>query len=486
MIDLREAIELAIVGNLILRESGLQPLQVATEVHSSRAFLDPRLTSSVRSSERRGPQPTSDLDGVGLGEQPINRNQQFRLGLEKEFEPGTTVGLSGGLNRSSSNSARAFIDPEYQSEVGLDIRQPLLRGFGREDNLADYLRAVSRLRESRMDFRGRLIDLIAEVEAAYYRVAAGELRLELARSDLAVANRLLEENQERHRLGMATRLEILQSEANVAERNEDLIVATQRYEDSLLGLSRVLGISLREDPLVFEVDDLPEVARPDRTLAEALAGSLEADPELSARAERVRRSELDVRVARRQVRPSVDLVGGVGLLGVAEDFQTSASDAGEASGRFWNVGIELSLPWDFRAERARYRSAGIQVERDRLLRDDRMEGLALEVRQAFRDLEVAFERFSSAFLSERFNQEAFEQQRAQYEVGNASFREVLEARRDLEAARLRSIESRISWAEARIRLDLLDGNLLARHGLDWKLKDETSPNSWSHSQHHHH
>jgi len=484
-LSLEEAVRTAIVRNLSIREAQLAPLQVATEVEASQAFLDPRLRAGASTNERRSAQPSSDLDGVSPGDQPITRGQNYRMGVDKQFAPGTEVGLSAALNRASTNSARAFLNPEYRSEFSLDVRQPLLRGYGREENLADFLRALSNLRESRYDFRRRLIDLIADVEVAYLNFAAGELRRALARSDVEVAKRLVEENRERFRLGAATRLEVLQSESSLASRQESLILAEQSYENAWFRLTRVLGFSMEGDLRPIEVDDLPTVEPLAEELAPIMARAFDSDPELMVRSERLERGRLNERLARRQVRPSLDLVGGAGVSGTSDGFSQSTRDASDGNGRFWNVGVEMSMPWDFRAERARLRSRELQVERDALQMEDRRADLAMAVRQAFRDLQVGRERYGSAQLAAELNEEAYEKQVAEFEAGGATFRSVIEAQRDLEEARLRLIEARINWAEARVRIGILDGTLLLRHGLEWELT-EGDEHGHSHHDHHHH
>ncbi len=481
-LSLEEAVRTAIVMNFSIRDAQLAPLQSATEVEASRAFLDPRLRASGSVDERRSAQPSSDLDGVGPGAQPINRGQNMRLAVDKQFTPGTEIGVSAVLNRSSTNSARAFLNPEYRSELGLDVRQPLLRGFGREENLADFLRAVSSLRESRTEFRRRLVELIGDVEIAYHNFAAGDLRRALARRDLEVAERLLEENRERFRLGAATRLEVLQAESSMASRREALILAEQSYENAMLQLTRLLGLPMEDEPRPIRVDELPAVEAIEVGLPSIMARAFESDPELLARAERLERGRLNERVARRQVRPSLDLVGRTGVSGIADGFGQSSRDAAEASGSFWNVGVEMSMPWDFRAERARLRSREFQVEREQLQIEDRRASLAMSVRQAYRDWGVSVKRYETAHLAAKLNEEAYESQVAEYEAGGATFRSVLEAQRDLEESRLRLIEAKINWAEARVQIGILDGTLLRRHGLEWEMvKDDDN-----HHHHHHH
>ncbi|MGF1452940.1 MAG: TolC family protein, partial [Opitutales bacterium] len=166
---------------------------------------------------------------------------------------------------------------------------------------------------------------------------------------------------------------------------------------------------------------------------------------------------------------------------------TDARDESAADGAFagfgprgyrWQVGLELSLPWGFRGERAALRQARAGLRQAEGRRALILQTLMFNLRSAWRSLAAARERFTTSEISLELNQEAFERERARFEAGLSTFRDVLEAQSDLDDARLRRLSALSDMVEAEVRLQRLDGRLLERHGFRWENLDErvlTSP-----------
>ena len=68
----------------------------------------------------------------------------------------------------------------------------------------------------------------------------------------------------------------------------------------------------------------------------------------------------------------------------------------------------------------------------------------------------------------QLQEEAFAQAMAKYETGLSTFREVLEAQRDLDDARASYLDAVLEREQSRIELGRISGNLFATHGLTWE------------------
>ncbi len=476
LITLQSAIDQALQANLGLSVSRYDPFIARDNLTVAEAEFDPRLSSSLRANERTSPLAATNLETAVGNTKPFSTSQVLRLEAQQKVATGATIGLGTSINRATSNSSRNLINPDITSEIALNVRQPLLRGAGSEVNLAQIAKGRLAVAQSELQVRREVLDVIADAEISYWNLATALARKELRISNLALASKLLEENRERERLGLATRLEVLQAEANVAAQTEQIILAEESIENAQDVLRVILGVIPMGDEPYLEVEALPTTTPELPDFQDALRASLAQDMDTQIQYEIIEQRKVDRMVARDNTRPSLDVVAGAGVLGRSDLFGSSYRSSVEAEGHFWSAGLELSFPWGMRADKARYRTSERTVQRETTRLASIQQILLQRLRSAWRAVAAGRERTSTTQASLALNEESFARQLARYDAGASSFRDVLEAQRDLDQARLSHLEATSDLVRAKVQLTRLDGSLLQRHNFTWEEVDAlTSP-----------
>ena len=207
-LPLRAAIASALEHNLDLRIAAYEPVNALDSVAIEEAQFDPSLFASASLQERKSAARSSALvDDVV----PESKNRRAQVGIDKRFSTGATITLDSSITRSSSSN-NAVRNPDYGSNVGLLIRQPLLKDAWSTVNLAPLARAKVTAERSLFELRSDVLDLILNTEIAYWNLVYTRADKALTASSLALAKNLLEENGERERLGLVTSLEVLQAD----------------------------------------------------------------------------------------------------------------------------------------------------------------------------------------------------------------------------------------------------------------------------------
>lgn len=185
--------------------------------------------------------------------------------------------------------------------------------------------------------------------------------------------------------GMVPHFDVVQARTELAQAREDMISAQNGVEQAKAQLRRVLA--LPQDAELVVVDPTPP-QMPDgqrRGLIEAAWG---ARPEIAAREAAARIARLNLRLAQRDLRPTVALTGEY-----ARETEDDLGDTCES----WQIGIVAEKPildggtkaGKVQSARARARSAELQLQRTR-------EEIALEVVQALLSVQEARERIDTA------------------------------------------------------------------------------------------
>ncbi len=460
-LSLQAAIASALEHNLGLRISTYAPANALDSVEIEEAQFDPEIFGDATLQERQSVGINSTLGSD-------SESRRASAGVDKRFATGATVTVDSSISRSASSNSTTG-NPDYGTDVGVSIRQPLLKDAWATVNLAPLARAKVNAERSLFELRSDVLDLVLDTEIAYWNLAYARADRELIASSLALAENLLEENRERERLGLVTPLEVLQAEAEVLNQQEDIIQAERTIEDAEDALRRAMGqadflADLSDNVLVA---GLPDAIRPLRPMSDVVLDTVLNDVDAKAQERRIEVERINRTLAEDDTRPDLDLKAGLSYLGRDQDGGTAYRGAYDADGYDWNVGVEVRMPWGFRDARARARQAERNEEQATLQLYDIKQAKALAARNAWRSASAGLKRIEVTRAALRLNEEAFEQERARYGSGLVAYRSVLEAQRDFDQAKSNYLRSLIETLRSTVRLSRVDGTLLTRNGLDW-------------------
>ena len=155
---------------------------------------------------------------------------------------------------------------------------------------------------------------------------ATEERLRVANKSLEANLTLLDQTKAQYDVGVVSRVEVVEAEAGVAERELNRIREENFYrtaQDTLINL--VLGPNLTPDStLEIQPTTIPDVVQYDVDAEAATAKAYENRPELAIAKAEVESRTLNLKFANNQRLPQVDAVGTYGYNGLAGRTSSSA------------------------------------------------------------------------------------------------------------------------------------------------------------------
>ena len=225
-----------------------------------------------------------------------------RLGAQYE--------ISYGGKSLESTSSIQDLSPEYRANLLGTLTMPLLKGawWGEAWTAVKQTGVGSEIADE--EFRRNLMDLTAATESAYWNVSATKDRVRVAQKSLEARKALLDQTQAQYEVGVVSRVEVTEAEAGVAQGEVGVIIAENEYrtaQDALIDL--VLGPNLTPDSrLEIRPTDSPEEivtysVDPEDAHRKALAHR----PEIATARMSVERQQLELKFAKNQRLPQVDL-----------------------------------------------------------------------------------------------------------------------------------------------------------------------------------
>jgi outer membrane protein TolC len=466
-LTLEEAVRRALARNFTLQIQNFSSANAEQALIAARAAFDPEIQANLTRSGSRTPDEGSFVDAEGnIITNTATRADatRSRIGVSQRLTTGTTVGLSGRLDRSRASPSRSRFNPAYDSDVTLSVSQSLLRGFGTTYNRAFIEQAEIDVVRAGYDFRGAVLDIVRSVETAYYNLGYTREQLLVQRFSLAVAEQLLEENRARRDTGVSTDLDVLQAEVGVANARRDVLLREQDVNDATDQLLQLIG-QFEFDEVIGDVR-IGEVQPPEVSFDQSYRLARENRPDFAAQEALIEQLRIDARVARSNRLPDVAVNGAVGYNTREDTYKAAASELWEGDGYAWQLGLSLSVPWGSRADRARYQQALNNLAREEARLQSIDQNILVQVRTAVRAVETNAESVRISRLATELSERQFELEKARFDAGLSTFRRVQEAQEDLDAARVSELQARVSLRVALAELARLEGSSLERFQID--------------------
>lgn len=475
-LTLEDAIAAALRRNLSLVVERYRRSQTILGIQEALGIYDFDLSATGGTSESTSP-VTSELQ---LADLLTDEGQRLNLSASRLTPFGGTATLDFNNSRFKTSDQRAIQNPRFDSTLQATFSQPLLRDFGRAVTEQAIVVARTNSAISREDFQFQVQLVVQEIADRYWLLVEAREQLAVAQESLALAEELHEMNRIQVEVGTMAPLEMVQSEAGVATREEEIIRRQAAVEDSADQLRRLVNLDRRElwNIGIVPVTE-PEIEHRPIDVGAAIDTALEYRPDVRRMRLDIRNRELEARVAKNQARPRLDVQAQFGYSGVGGDVTSPAtgdlipggySDAlqqiidGDFDG--WSLGFSFGYPLRNRAAKARLAQADLALEQiDVELRDLEQQVLA-DVRQAARAVETAAKQIESAKVSSKLQRKNLEAERKRYENGLSTSFEVLQIQEDLSEARSREVSAVTSYRRALTAYQLAIGKLLEENYIE--------------------
>ena len=456
-LSLDETVKRAMDNNLDIKVESYNPLSSAEAERAAKGYYDPFLSAVLDKNSRTSPQSNA-FSGA---QEVTTKGSTWNFGLGQAVPTGGEFGLSFNNNKADTNSVFSTFNPSYGSGLTLSASQPLFKNLRIDAPRRQILVSKKNREISDVQFRQTLVNVLAGVKALYYELLFTIDNLEAARKSLALAQKLLNENQIKVRVGTMAPLDVVQAQSEVAGREEGVIVAENDLREAEDSLKR--SIFPGNDPAMWELRIVPT----DRPTAEPFPVDVEAATERALKnrtdvvvaRKNLERSDIDVRYARSLTLPQVDLVGsygGAGLGGtqlIRDGFggpviSTIPGGYGDATSAVfandfpnWRIGFNLSYPILNRSAKAFSAQARLAREQEETSIKRLELTVASEIRTAARAVNTNLKRVESSRAARTLQAQRLDAEEKKFAAGMSTNFFVTQAQRDLAQAEVNEVRA---------------------------------------------
>lgn len=461
-IGLVDCIAYVLKNNSEILIKRIEPRLKEDDVKIAQAVFEPTLNVDYTLRDTSSISPNSSFFSPSVS---TSRATELNAGLEGKLPSGAGYSLDFLSKRYESNASYQVINPYYTTEPKITITQPLFKGSGVLINKADIIIARNNRLQSGSSFKDTVMDVISKAKIAYYNYIFYLENYAIAKLSLGRAQDLLEINKARYQKGLLSSVDLLETEAAVAQREKTLLTAeaeVKKAEDDLKLITNLVN-----DPEVWnakvELIDKPEFIVEEVDLLQSLKDAFANRADYYAAKIDLQNKDIKIATAKNALYPEVDLIGSFGLNGLGKDYQDALKKV-DSDYKDWSVGVKFSLPWGG-ADRAKYDQRKLEKAQALLLFKRLEQNIILEVRDKVRLVDTQKKQVEAAKLSKEKETQNYDAQKERYAQGEVSTHDMLDYQDRLSQAELDYVKSLIDYNIALINLDKSRGLTLAKNNI---------------------
>lgn len=454
---------MTLTNNLDLKVQLIEPAIAAQQVSEEEAKFESSFFSNLSYSDVR--QPSSVLISQASTYKSIN----VELGVEVPLRTGgkLTFDIADDRTRTDYNPV---LPVSYTATSSLSISQPLLQGAGKRVNthsirIAEYERQI-------IDARTKLevIRVLANADRGYWRLYAARRELEVRQKEYELAQVQLKQTRRMVELGERAEVEVVRSEAGVAERLQNIIIA----ENELRNRERELKQIMNESGLTMGTPTVVvPVTEPDPVLYELNR------PRLTSLAVQNRMEMLEMELQIAEDISTVDYYKNQVLPLVTMDYTYRLNGLGAVRNDAYDMmtdmdfrdhvgGLRVVIPLGNEAAKSRLMQAFYQRRQRLVSKENRRTLIEKEVLAAADQLEANWQSILASRQNAILAGRLYEAEKRQFEVGLRTSTDVLDAQAKFANAQSAEIKALTEYQIAQIDLAYATGMLLGAAKVRWE------------------
>jgi len=359
--------------------------------------------------------------------------------VTKSFElGGGTYTLSFANQHTNTNNSFSVINPFYSSNLSLTFTQPLLRNRSIDNNRRQIRIQRKRLEQSDADFRLRTIQIITQVQQAYWELVFALRDQQNQLENLNLSRENLRRVEAQIAVGTQAPLARAEVQTELANRESTLLLAVQTVSIAENNLKQLIAKDATDPEWSAQITptDTPKFDASPVNLNEALKEARANRPELRRLRLQTEINHIDLQYFTNQMRPQIDLQSTFATTGLAGSpcltcqavaptflqgsYSKTLSNLFSFDTRNISVGVAIQIPLRNTTAKANFAGARIQEEQlDASIRSQD-QFIEVDVRNAAQAVETSRRRVLAAREARQNAEMQLEGEQRLYQVGRST------------------------------------------------------------------
>lgn len=513
--SLRDAVLTALERNVDIQLERENVRLAEFDLYGARGVYDPSFTSTLSFSPQRFANVTPSAAITtpsgnvisGVGKVISIKTLTYNFGMTRLVER-TGGQLQLGFNNTRTNSNRSNFDPQYQPALSIGFTQPLMRNYKTDANRRFIKITKKQLDLSDAQFRQRAIQIISQVQQAYWDLAFAIRDEEIQREAVRLAETQLTNNQRQVEVGTLAPIDVVTAATSVESRRISVYTAMNQVAQAENTLKQLVADGETSDIWTAKIVPVEsfEVQPVSLPLDEALRLARENRPELKQLLLQKDINSTNIDFFRNQTKPQVDAFvtyspSGVGgtptsatfrrdaqgniildsngepITSVDPDFRgsygTSLKNLLTNKYNSLQFGLTIQIPWKNRVAEANLGRALEQTKQIDLQVRKQTQDIETQIRSDVQAIEFAKLRIEAARAQQQYAQQQLDGEEKRFAAGLTTTFFVLQRQNELSIAKGQYIRALTDYNKLVATLQRDIGTTLSNNNIE--VKSDANP-----------
>ncbi len=488
--SLDDVVQLALKQNPDIIIASMEPGKSDADIYTANGMFDPMVQLSLKRS--RALMGTNAQIRALTGVDTIGSTTDERaVGVGGKLVYGTQYAVQGTWGDEESSYGN--VGRQYTSMLGMTLTQPILRGYGKKYNTVRIQQARNMRTMSEAQAKFTMLKTVGDIIKSYWNLVYTVEGVKVTQESLRNAERLLQINETRRRIGTAADIEVLQAKAGVAVRQSELISASTQSADAgdLLKQQLLMRDGDSFSKAVIVPTDRPNPSNAglfdftdfDASLDASVKRALANRPEITMSDMELANAQLEVYKSRSEMMPQLDIVGAYGQGGRDSTMSQALQGIWDKQNFNYSLGVQGAVAINNRAARGANTRARITERQSEERRKQTEIALQTAVHVAARNIKANQILVESTRQAVRLQEANVTAEEKRLRLGVTTSFQVLRVQQDLTSAQLQELQSLISYEKALVDLQIAEGSLLDNLGIKLEVTDTETPVGYWESLH---
>jgi outer membrane protein len=461
-LSIDEASTLALEQNLGIRIQRFDPQIQDTGIALARSAWAPSLSSTLTKNSADQP-VTSILSGTV----PVVTTGQFSTGvtLSEALPWGATYSANWNNARFTTTDPTFTFNPRLTSNIALNFTQPLLRNF-EIDQIRQQVAVSKKSRDlSDLQLQTVVAQTVRSVKNAYWDLVYAINNLKAQQQSLELSQQSLKDNQKRVEIGTLAPIDIVQSQAEVANNEQGVIIADAQIRQAQDNLRALILDPAAPDFWSVNFDPTDEATYSEQAidLDAAVRNALDKRTDLRSAKNSIEQSDINVKFYANQTKPDLNAIVNYGAVGIGgtqfsggtnpitgqttpltvvnRSYGAALSDVFGSAYPQWSFGVQIGYPLGANTAHANLARVRLEYDQSQAQMKALQLQVATQVRAVARNVTTNQKRVQAARASRELQEKKLEAEEKKLAAGMSSTFLVLQAQRDLAIARTTEVQA---------------------------------------------
>ncbi len=416
----------------------------AHQLRQERPVPDNEFNFSKRQTQSGGAKYTKELDS-GLSYKLDYTSQKIRQRSITAEDSEADPDLGG------------YSDWKHGDSIDASLTIPLSQDLGEVNQVQERLSAID-VEKAQIDLEASELQVLKVIADQYWDFLGILKKIEVQESALKLSEKMLQETQQKFKLGQVEEHDVLSAELSVLSDKEQLFDLEIKKENAQITMLAALSPNFSQD-LIFQPVDTPAETLSQFDKTNVLEKVKKHDQQIQKLDQSVAQEHLKLTQIQNKDKSDIDLTLGTKFTGLRELPLESLQDAGRDELFDPYVTLTWKIPFSGDSIAEDYNQNRLTVARLTLEKRNRMKQIDVQAKSILASLQLQEKRIESNEYSLDLAKRQLDKQTQFFSIGKVSSLTLEQTRQQYLQAQETKIDSKILYEKTRLNLLVLTRDL---------------------------